>query len=105
MQVCSFCQLGLGLIEQAGEKSINMWNIPLRAQVDKYRCFILGLQIRLEKYLIAQCGDNKACIAAVNPMILGLEAQLNPATMCAGMGVCPDQCVAYETWYFFVLFL
>jgi len=71
--VCSFCILALGLIEQ------------------------VGFQVKLESYLQDQC-TNEMCRGAVHNFILKMESNLVPEEICRGVGMCQDECFAYESW-------
>lgn len=72
--VCSFCVIVSGLAEQA------------------------GIQLQLEPYLEAQCGDSVACKAAVKVFTNKLLTKVAPDTICAETGLCTGECKLYSEW-------
>jgi hypothetical protein len=73
--VCSFCDIVLGLVEQA------------------------AFQVHLETALAAKCGDSLICQRAVKELVLSIEGQAVPESLCLEIGMCgAENCKLFSEW-------
>jgi len=72
--VCSFCLIGLGLVEQS------------------------AFQVHLERGLQAKCNGHKLCEKAVEHLVLSLEAKGKPEDICKEIGMCTQDCPLFSEW-------